>query len=1173
MYSQTGSSGAGNTRPVTAHHAVLVALLGEVALRRDGVLVPVPGTRARLLVAALATHPGRSRNAQALIDDVWGDEPPRAPMNALHTQVSRLRSALPEGVLEIGPAGYRLVLAPEQIDLTLAQRLEKQARQAHSAGDDAGCLEYVTAARELWRGEPGADLPPGPVADELAGLAATRARALDSLELAARETLGDLVGATELARRTAAADPFDEPAHATLMRLLATAGRTNEALDVFASLRTRLVDQLGADPGPALVAMNTAILRGEPLPGALPPADGQQGTGAPSGDAAGVGEPATGRAPAGSSGAGATGKLGAAVYGNGAATGWDSDYLAAHDDTGVPMVAIGLRVAPNPLLGREADLAALEGLLRQARVTTVLGPGGTGKTRVANELGVRLSVEKTVALVELASLRPDPGGVGETRIEIEAAIAATLGVGELNRDSNVLRPNRSRDIRVRLREALASRPMLLILDNCEHLVEAVAEVVADLVGVTSQLTVLTTSRAPLEISAETVYPLPPLLIDSAGSPATELFSARARAVRPSVRLDPEVVARLCHTLDGLPLAIELAAARVRTMSVEEIESRLDRRFTLLRSGDRGSPQRHRTLHAVIEWSWNLLDTEQRVAMRRLCRFPAGFTLAAAEAVCAGTEILDAATAVDGLVSQSLLSVIGEDQDGVESTRYRMLETVREFGEEQLAFAGEAELVMRRMSEWGIAFALEAARRYPTEDQILAVLATVAEIDNLVAVLRYALDRGDTRTVHTVYPLLAGLWVMRGAHVELLSWAPRIMALPLYIGVESNEEADLLMFGQLVLGLHMMFISGGTGGLRGVGTVRARIKQLLHSGLPFTPVFRYLGELATMDVRGGSWALARKLCTGARATDRASRVAALLLRANLRENSGDVYGSIRDAELALHAGISADTWGTAMVSQHLGSMYGQSARYADSVDYYRRAADLMNRLHAYEESVELRSYLAVSLAGVGKVEQARRELEPLMGMVGVARSLERSSLEPNHRRAVVTSGLAEVELAEGNIETGLLRYRRVLALLDWPSGGLSPGPGELMLASAVVDAYVVHGHADEVHKLVVQLADLAVVRLAQYWDLPQIGAVSCAIGTYLLAMGEFREQGLQMIALAPRVVARQDYPSMRLQRHLDLHRPVLGDERIAAALESTAHLGRRAAAERIMELVNEFHARQ
>lgn len=248
-----------------AAQSVVVALLGEVALRREGALTAVPGTRSRLLLASLALRRGRSRSAQALIDDVWADQPPRAPMNALHTQVSRLRSALPDGALEIGPAGYRLTLSVEQVDLALAGDLLLPARRDRERGDGAGCLDAVARARALWRGEPGADLPSGEVADALRDRAAEILTHLDLLELAARQDMGDIDGALGLARRRAASDPLDEPAEATLMRLLATAGRANEALESFAAFRTRLADQLGADPGRALVELNTAILRGEPI--------------------------------------------------------------------------------------------------------------------------------------------------------------------------------------------------------------------------------------------------------------------------------------------------------------------------------------------------------------------------------------------------------------------------------------------------------------------------------------------------------------------------------------------------------------------------------------------------------------------------------------------------------------------------------------------------------------------------------------------------------------------------------------------------------------------------------------------------------------------------------------------------------------------------------------------
>ncbi|MFF2557771.1 BTAD domain-containing putative transcriptional regulator [Nocardia sp. NPDC058058] len=1186
MFSETGSAnGAGSTRPAPASDTVLLALLGEVAVRRDGGLAPVPGARARLLVAALATHPGRSRSAQALIDDVWGEDPPRAPMNALHTQVSRLRSTLPEGALEIGPAGYRLVLRPDQVDLTLAQQLENRARQAHTRGDDDRCLALIAEARGLWRGDPAADLPAGSVADELTELAAARRQGLDALELAAREAVGDVAGALELARSAAVAQPFDEPAHGALMRLLAAAGRTNEALDVFASLRTRLVDQLGADPGPALTAMNTALLRGESLPGAQPGRDavsanvtaGQGYSGSRSADR--PGRPNSDAVPGyGGSTAVQSGEWrGGAGEAGDAGTGWGTaqslrrmaaaQHAAGTRDVGDGVgVGIGLRAAPNPLLGREADIDALEGLLRTSRVTTVLGPGGTGKTRVANELGARVAHECTVALVELASLRADPAGDAETRVEIEAAIATTLGVGEFSRDTNILRATRTRDLGQRLREALSARPILLILDNCEHLVDAVAELVADLVGASDQLTVLTTSRAPLQITAETVYPLPPLTIDAQGSPATELFIARARAVRPSVRLDPEVVARLCRTLDGLPLAIELAAARTRTMSVEEIESRLDHRFALLRSGDRSSPERHRTLHAVIEWSWNLLDGEQRAALRRLCRFPAGFTLAAAEIVLTGSDITDAAAAVDGLVGQSLLTVLESDDPEYDGTRYRMLETVREYGEEQFAVTGDADLVMDRMACWAREFALLSARRYHGDDQVAVVLGVAAEADNLNAVLRYAVDRGDTATAHAVYPVLAMLWMMRGAHLELMSWSSRMATMPLRTGALGAEEADLQMFGQLILGLHMMFLGGE--GNRDVMRVRTRVRRLLRSGGPLSPAFRFLGELAALTRNGVQ--LGRKFCEGTHSPDAHTRVVALLFRANVRENSGDVYGSIRDAVRALTTGAQDDLWGTAMVCQHLGGMYAQSARYTDSVEYYRRAAELLTTLRAYDESVEIRSYLAVSLTGTGQLDQARRELAPLLPGAGIDPAAVQVDVPPNHRRATVTAGLAELELAEGDIDTGLARFRQALRLMAWPHGAVAPGPGDLMVASAVIDAHVLHGHLAEIDELVAQLVGLAVLKLGQFWDLPQIGAVATAVGSYLLASGHDLDRGLEILVLAPKVFARQDYPSMHWRRHIELNLPAVGAERLEAATRAATRWNRRGASERIMELMREVH---
>ncbi|WP_063062567.1 ATP-binding protein [Nocardia sienata] len=1100
--------------PAFADETLVVTLLGRIALRRDGELVALPGARARLLLVALALRPGRSRSAAVLIQEVWGGAPPRSPMNALHTQISRLRAALPEGVLEAGPAGYRLALGPEQVDLTAARQSARRAGAAVSAGDPATALAIVERARGLWCGEPGTDLPPSEPATELAGLAAEYAGDLDDIERAAREACGDLDGAVEIARAQARQRPADEARARTLMRLLAAAGRDNEALDVFAALRATLATELGTDPGAAITELNTAILRG----------------------------------------------------GNGFETQPDRPGSAAPP---TPFAAVGVRAAPNALLGRADDLAELARLLRVSRVTTVLGPGGAGKTRVANELAARSAVDRPVVLVELASVRPE-GTSRDAVVDIESAIAGAVGLGETVRDRALPQVRPPTDSSRRLRDALSARPMLLVLDNCEHLIDSAALVVADLVGSCPQLTVLTTSRSPLAITAETVFPLAPLAIDPGGSPATDLFAARARAVRPSVRLDPVVVARLCHTLDGLPLAIELAAARVRTMSVEDIERRLDQRFALLRTGDRTSPERHRTLHAVIAWSWNLLEPAQQIALRRMCRFPAGFTLDAAEVVAGGPEVGDIATAVDGLVGQSLLTVVEDtDADHVVSVRYRMLETVREFGEQQLIAAehengGEVELVESRMARWACEFAVAVAQRYLAGDELGPALLMVAELDNLVAVLRRAEAGRDRVTVYAVFPVLAMRWVAHGAHLELLGWIPRLLALP-PPGHASGTHADLHMLGHAMTALHLAFM---TRRLRELAVVRSRVRALLRYAVGMTGTLRYLGLLLTCPA--DAIRLARLLADGARADDEQIRVVALVARANIWENMGRIHASRRDARAARALTGEAQVWNRAMVVQHLGALDGQTAHYRESVGHYEEATELLLRIRAYDESLEVRSYLAVGLAGIGDPVRARRELAAALGLSGSGRAglelIDDPTIRRNHRLSTIAAGLAEVEMAEGDTEAGLAHFRRALDLLAWQEGEFTPGPGALLMCATTVAAHVLAGRTETVAVLVPELAGIALDRLDTVLDLPQIGAVACALGSGLLALDERSEAGVELLALAQVVSGRQDYPVIRWERHCALWRDRIGAPRLNAALAAGRRLRRNVAAARIVELI-------
>ncbi|MCA1006062.1 AAA family ATPase [Rhodococcus hoagii] len=1076
-----------------------MALLGDVATRRNGVLVSLPGPRARSLLVALARRPGHSRSASALVEDVWGDAPPKSPANALHTQISRLRSALPDGAVEAGPAGYRLTLAPEQVDLTRARLLARQAGRQHADGDQSGALEAVREARGLWRGEPGADLPDGDLADDLATEAAAHRNALDAVELAALVASGRYDDALPIARAAAGSSPLDEGAHALLMECLHGSGRPNEALEVFAGLRGRLTDRLGVDPSARLIDLNATILRG-------------------------------GR-----------GAAAAAVD--------DEPAGAAERTTRLLPNRIGLRAAPNPLLGRTTDLAALELLVASSRVVTVLGPGGTGKTRVAHALGDEVARRMPVALVELAPLRS-----GEDLI---AAISGTLGLSENDLTPGGLTRTRIHDARQRLRDALSARPMLLIVDNCEHLIDDVADVVSDLISASPHLTVLATSRAPMAITAESVYPLPPLAIGDDGSPAIELFRARALAVRPSVRLDRAEVERLCRTLDGLPLAIELAAARVRTMSVEEINARLVDRFALLRSGDRTSPARHRTLHAVIEWSWNLLEDPERAALRRLCRFPGGFTADAAEAVAQWGEIVDVADALEGLVNQSMLSVT-ENSETV-GLRYHMLETVREFGEEQ-SDGNEAAEVLARTVDWAERFSREAFGDFMSGRQIAAAHRVEAEHDNLLAVLRYAYSEQLVRAVFTIFPVIGGMWSMRGAHSEVFTWVPRLLE----FDTPEDVPGDLLAAVYVLAASHMAM----GGNQRAVAIARTRLRRLLATRTDISESSRMYARL--LLVPGSGRGLARMLANAVRSPDPGARSSALVARANLRENNGDLFGSESDARRALVlAEESNDSWGLAMVCQHLGSLYAQSASYGEAIGYYRRSAEILWEMHLYDESLQVRGFLVAALIGAGRIADARAELASLAPAQAGASSGGPSSDHDVHNQAALAASTAEADLAAGAVDAGLAEYRRAAGYAGDLDGDLPADPFEMMVVSGVVDAHVLAGRLEPISELALRLEAVATARLGSrgYPDLPQTGAVACAVGSFHIATGRGAvERGIRLLALATRVRARQDYPSMRLDRHLDAARAVLGDDAVAAALESSRRTSRAAARREILDLL-------
>ncbi|WP_410670612.1 ATP-binding protein [Amycolatopsis sp. cmx-4-68] len=400
-----------------------------------------------------------------------------------------------------------------------------------------------------------------------------------------------------------------------------------------------------------------------------------------------------------------------------------------------PAVRHGVAHEPNPLLGRDADLAAVAGLLRTSRVTSIVGAGGLGKTRLAHAVS-RRAEQRIVHFVPLAGITRDD--------EVAAEVASAVGGADVGGPPGS-RPPVSRDAVTSILDALGAGRVLLVLDNCEHVVRGAAGLVRTLVALSADLRVLTTSRTPLALSSESVHALPELSLAT----AAELFRQRARAVRPDVDLPDDAVAELCAHLDGLPLAVELAAARTRVMSVREIARHLDNRFALLHGGARDAPARHHTLHAVIDWSWALLDERGRAAMRALSVFPGGFTADAARHLLRD----DPFDLLDQLAGHSLLKVL----DTPAGTRFRMLETVREFSAPRREEAGETGECLAGFLSWVVNFSVAHHDCLFGADLVPAMRRVSAEQDNLVHALRHGIDHSDGATVAATTAALAGLW--------------------------------------------------------------------------------------------------------------------------------------------------------------------------------------------------------------------------------------------------------------------------------------------------------------------------------------------------------------------------------------------------------------------------------
>ncbi|MFI2206078.1 BTAD domain-containing putative transcriptional regulator [Streptomyces sp. NPDC020192] len=681
-----------------------VVLLGPVsATKDDGSPIPLGGPQIRTLLALLALEAGRAVSAERLIDGIWVERPPAHAANALQTVVKRLRAALaPEKVVELRPSGYVLVVDPDRVDAHRFDRLVDEAYRASSAGDWSAAAAGLEAALGLWAGRAVAGLADVP---EL------RAAAVrwEEGRLAAVEARADayaaLGRATELVRDLLAevsAHPLREPLVARAMTALAAAGRRPEALALFRNTRARLAEELGIDPSDRTLQVYTEILQ-EPMA-----ADSPQRTVATA-------------------------------------------------------VATGLPHRLTSFVGREAELAGLGSLLTTARLVTLTGPGGSGKSRLAMETAA-LTADRFrdgCRLVELAAVA-QPELVGY-------AVSAALGIVD---DA---RSNRTEADRLpRLLHALTGRAMLLIIDNCEHLLSGVAPLVAEILQRCPGIRVLATSREPLGVPGDVLYPVPGLALPEPGagvaeasaSPAVRLFIDRVRAVLPGFELEPgncAAVSSICRRLDGLPLALELAAVRMRALSPDVLAAGLDDRFRLLTSGSRTALPRHQTLRAVVAWSWDQLTAAEREMARRFAVFARGATAEGVRHVCDG----DVLATLASLVEKSLV----EMADG----RYRMLETIRAFADEELTAAGEGAEVRRRHLDYYAAMVEQAEPALHTAAQAEWILRLDAEHDNCTHALTWALESGDAESALRLFGSWVWYLLQRGHHAELASWRRRVLA--------------------------------------------------------------------------------------------------------------------------------------------------------------------------------------------------------------------------------------------------------------------------------------------------------------------------------------------------------------------------------------------------------------
>jgi predicted ATPase/DNA-binding SARP family transcriptional activator len=890
-----------------------VALLGPVRVHDgDGSPIDIGGSRLRMLLARLALDAGRAVGTESLVDGLWGDDPPVDAANALQSLVSRLRKALREhAALDSTGGGYRLGLDPDGVDAHEFERLAARGRQELLSGKDAEAATTLGQALALWHGDALSDVLDAPFARAPAARLEDLRAGVAEDRFEAQLRLGRQLEVLPDLEAAAGRHPLRERLAGLRMRALYAAGRQSEALAVYDRIRATLAEELGVDPSEDLREIHLGVLRGDLAKPSRP-------------------QPQTQPDPR----------------------------------------AASLPVRLTSFVGRDDELKLLAELLEGSRLVTLVGPGGAGKTRLATETAARHRAHDRgrVWFVALAGVR-DPADV------VGAVLGALASWDIRMRDTT----HQQVDELDRVAELLDVGESVLVLDNCEHLVEAAAGLVHELLGRAPNLRVLATSREPLAITGETLCPVGPLEVpagqpgveEATGSAAVRLLIDRASTVRPGFAVDEstvDIVVEICRRLDGMPLALELAAARLRSMSPAQIARRLDDRFRLLTSGSRVALPRQRTLRAVVEWSWDLLGDEERALARRIAVFPGGATASSIEAVCAGGPLAaeDVLYVLGSLVEKSIVDVFGEDEP-----RYRMLETIRAYATERLEESGEQDAVYREFVAHFLALAEEYEPLLRRDEQLRAMAVFDAEHDTMVTALRRALDIEDAPVAARLICALTWYWVVRGFNEQFITFFGEA------IQFEDRlpEETHVALVAMHILSESMPALPPEKQITEVVENCR-RTNALerypaLAIGVPMLAFFSRVPGL-----------IDEELARVAASRDPWVRACGQWMEGFVRSDRGDIEGAERaNVEAFRLFGEVGDRWGMAMTMSMRAESSSLKGDHRTAIETFEKGLALATELGSDDDTAQQLSRLASMRAKSGDFAGAARDIAAAERVVG------------------------------------------------------------------------------------------------------------------------------------------------------------------------------------------------